>query len=389
MAWIDEGRIKVKAKDGIKGQHNMKVAFLLGSLNRGGTETMILDIFKDNSDVRFAKLLVYREEGCLSNEFHSTEWPVYLIKPDKTLFALNYLFLLRKLIKNEKINIIHAHQRVDVLYAWFASLGLQIKIIQTIHDFDFKYNKTGIITIKLSLRLALGNIFVSNHQKYYYLSRYKPCKKHFQIVVYNGVNFDKFKTPELKLLQKEPIAENKPIQLGMVGNFNSVRDHFTICRFLKLLASQDIEFRFTFVGGKDTGNPQIFDKCYLYCQENGLSEKVVFTGVRSDIPVFLSKLDAFIYSSDHDTFGIAVIEAIAAGIPVFTNDWAVMKEITEDGKRAILYKTGDEIDLLSKFLRFCRNPLPYVKNASENAIWAKNSYNILKHINALNEVYLR
>ena len=70
----------------------MKVAFLLGSLNRGGTETMILDIFKDNSDVRFAKLLVYREEGCLSNEFHSTEWPVYLIKPDKTLFALNYLF---------------------------------------------------------------------------------------------------------------------------------------------------------------------------------------------------------------------------------------------------------------------------------------------------------
>ena len=101
----------------------------------------------------------------------------------------------------------------------------------------------------------------------------------------------------------------------------------------------------------------------------------------------LSQLDAFLYSSDHDTFGIAVIEAIASGIPVFVNDWGVLKEITEDGKRVILYRSGDEKDLLKKFMKFYLDPIPFVESSAKNSVWAKNTFNIQNHINILDEIY--
>jgi len=101
--------------------------------------------------------------------------------------------------------------------------------------------------------------------------------------------------------------------------------------------------------------PHLYDDCVNYCKQNGLEYKVLFLGSRTDIPQILDQLDAFVYATDHDTFGIAVVEAMAVGVPVFVNDWEVMKEITVDGKYATLYKTKDEKDLLREFMLFLQN----------------------------------
>jgi glycosyltransferase involved in cell wall biosynthesis len=114
---------------------------------------------------------------------------------------------------------------------------------------------------------------------------------------------------------------------------------------------------------------------------------VLFLGSRADVPGLLSQLDAFFYASDHDTFGISVIEAMATGIPVFVNDWEVMKEITENGERAILYRTKEEEDLFSKFSSCFESPEIYKKKARENAIWAIRTYGIKSHIEQLFGVY--
>ena len=117
-------------------------------------------------------------------------------------------------------------------------------------------------------------------------------------------------------------------------------------------------------------------------------EKVFFIGNRSDIPWLLRQMDLFLYASDHDTFGIAVLEALAAGTPVLVNDWAVMKEITLDGELAQLYQTGDVDECVAKIRNFAKLNGGDRPDCSRTMAVVRERYSIEGHLRKLNEVYL-
>ena len=110
-------------------------------------------------------------------------------------------------------------------------------------------------------------------------------------------------------------------------------------------------------------------------------------GSRNDVPEILKQLNAFIYSSNHDTFGIAVIEAMYAGIPVFVNDWEVMLEITDGGKHGTIYKSKNEYDLLEKFNHCLNNKEQYIEKAKVDSEWVRENYSINTHLEKLKELY--
>jgi glycosyltransferase involved in cell wall biosynthesis len=209
-------------------------------------------------------------------------------------------------------------------------------------------------------------------------------------VVYNGINFSKFD------IEKQPLElpENKidrpqggTLKLVMVGNFVPVRAQSSVCQFLKGLKDKGVNFDFYFVGRKSDAEPWRYDNCVRYCEENGLKNFVHFLGARADVPQILKHVDAFVYGTDHDTFGIAVIEAVAAGLPTFVNDWEVMTEVTQNGKLATLYKTNDTEDFCEKFMDFVNNVESYKTKAVENAKIVRDIYSIEKHIERLCELY--
>lgn len=365
----------------------MKVAYLLGTLNQGGTETLLLDVFNSSEESPFGIIGIYRKDGILSERFHSSGVRIVKLEPGSPAFVLLYLWRLRKLLKLEKVDIVHAQQSIDMVYASIATLGLKVKVVNTFHGFDFNLSHFSKSLIWLSLKMGDKNIFVSKTQLKYYLSSYKLRQHSKQIVVYNGVNFEKLKNDTKTSIRSELGINQKELLISMVGNFIPGRDHLSICRFLDLLNRKGIDFTFLFIGKKYDRNPILFNECRSFCQNNGLKDNVFFLGSRSDVPLILPQLDAFVYSSTHDTFGIAIIEAIACGIPVFVNDWDVMKEITEEGRRVTLYRTKSENDLLDKFLSFLTQPEKYKKAALDNASWVRKTYSIQKHLERLYEVY--
>ncbi|MDR1544513.1 MAG: glycosyltransferase family 4 protein [Prevotellaceae bacterium] len=356
----------------------MKVAFLLGSLNRGGTETLLLDVFRNADKADFEFIGVHRKGGVLQQDFYTAEPKFFKLAP-KFPFDFIYLLKLRKLLKKENVQIVHSQQFLDALYSKIATLGTKIKVVQTYHSFE----KESVL-MKFIIKKTDKNFFVSNYQREYYIKKYslKPEK---QATVYNGISFKKFD----KNFEKPVfLSENKNPKLAMIGNFVSVREHFTVCRFLKLLNEKTKKIEFYFIGKKDEKNPHLYDECADFCAKNGL-QNVHFLGSRNDVPAILQHIDAFIYSTDHDTFGIAVIEAIAAGLPVFVNDFEVMKEIADNGKFAILYKTKNETDLLDKFLLFLQNQNEYKENAKKNAIEIRKKFSIEEHLKVLERNYFK
>lgn len=358
---------------------------MLGSLNRGGTETLLLDVFNNIQSSNIKAICVYRHEGDLSEEFKNSGIKFICLKP-KHKFDLSYLFKLRKLFKQEKIKVAHAQQPLDALYAHLSVWGLKTKLVQTIHGYDFNYSIIHRRLFKYIKNRVSINIFVSNAQKRHYHQRY-TFRERKSSVVHNGISFEKFKNFIKNSIREEFNIPNNHLLIGSVGNFNHVRDQLTICRFLDLLYKRNVPFSFLFAGQKSQAEPQYWDNCIDYCIENGLSKNVHFLGSRKDVPNMLNQLDAFVYSSEHDTFGIAVIEAIYSGIPVFVNDWEVMNEVTEAGKRGIVYKSKNENDLLEKFFQFIGERDSYLRQAKINSKWANVTYSIESYINNLSKLY--
>ncbi len=361
----------------------MKIAYLFGSLNRGGTETLMLDVCKNLQQADFEAIGVYRKKGILENEFLFTNIPFYFLPVSK--IRIKYVLKLRKLLINNQITIVHAQQPIDALYAYFACLGTNIKLFLTLHGFDVNVSRRLLLFI---LKCTTANLYVSHYQKQYYIEKYK-LKESKQFVVYNGIDFDKLsiKQDTSKDIRTELNLSRDTILLGMVGNFNLVRNQMFVCHFLKLLNEQGVDFHFIFVGKRIESMADRFDNCVAYCQHNHLSSKVTFLGVRNDVPAILHALDAFVYATEHDTFGIAVVEAIAAGTPVFVNDWAVMNEVTEQGALATLYRSDNEQDLLKKFLVFLKHREEAIEASQRQSMLVKQKYGIKQHIINLKDIY--
>lgn len=363
-----------------------KIAYLLGSLNRGGTETLMLDVFKNAKANDLDAIGIYRKTGVCEQEFCDSRVEMFKLSPTKNIF--NYLLKLRQLIKNQDIQIVHAQQPLDALYAYFALVGTGVKIMLTLHGFDFTENKVGGRIHKFILRRTDLNIYVSTYQKEYYTTKYK-LNSIKQVIIYNGISLDKlnFSDANFSIRTTLKLKENA-LLLGTVGNFVAGRDQFTICKFLKLLNDAKIDFHFLFIGKRSEKFKQKYDECVEFVNSNNLSDKVHFLGSRNDVPQLLKSMDAFIYSTDHDTFGIAVAEALACELPVFVNDWSVMTEITENGKLATLYKTKDEHDLFRHFLLFLQDKKLFYDKAKLASKTVLNKYSIEKHIQNLKKMYL-
>jgi glycosyltransferase involved in cell wall biosynthesis len=364
----------------------MKVAYMLGSLNRGGTENLLLDYFRNNAQAEFSFIGIYRKEGQLSQAFQTERTPLFKLFP-KYQLDLYYLVRLRKLFKQENCNIVHAQQSLDALYACLASVFTKTKVVLSLHGYDTDFIALDKFILRLAMRLSSINIFVSNTQKVYYQQKYSLSINKAR-TLYNGISFDKLDTAKQTDIRQELHLPSNTLLLGSVGNFVAGRDQMTLCRFLKLLRSSQVDFRFLFIGAKSKAEPDRYNACVQLCNDNGLSSNVCFLGSRNDVPSILNQLDAFLYASDHDTFGIAVIEAMASGIPVFVNDWDVMREITDNGRYANLYETRNEDDLLHKFNNFVYNPEGYKQKAIQAAAWARKQYSIQSHLQQLNAIYM-
>lgn len=361
----------------------MKVAFLLGSLNRGGAETLVRDVFRNWQNAGFSMIAIHRKDGDLKDDFYCAGPKMFAISPKPNIFQ--YLSRLRKIIKEENIDILHAQQYIDCIFGWFASRFLQVQLITTFHGFDTGCSKLRYCMNWLAIRMADKVCFVSNYERECYTKRYHLKLKEFDkkyFVVYNGVDFSRLAPLDEN---NKTLSDVDTIKMGMIGSFTEVRDQMFVCKLLKELQTKDIKFEFDFIGGVRPGEEVILHQCQEYCQENHLN--VHFLGMQKDIAALLSKMDLYIYGTRHDTFGISVLEALASGVPVATNDWPVMREITQDGKWGRLWKSGNVDDAVKVVEALIADIQSGKVETKQIASQVREYFSIQNHIARLYEIY--
>jgi glycosyltransferase involved in cell wall biosynthesis len=362
----------------------IKVLHILDSLNRGGAEIMALDLCRNARGNGLQLTFVASGGGDLEEDFRNSG--VEFIRLDRRLpVDLSLAAQLRKIIAEREIDLVHSHQPVEALHLYLATRGSQVKRVLTLHGI-YPGTKND-----LALRFVLPRtdacVVVSREVLRVVRERGVSAGQRF-VVVNNGVDPARLEPSGRNLRVSLGLAE-KELLLGMVGNFHPVaqKDQLTVCRALTTVLAQLPRAQFVFVGGRSEAAPHLFDDCVTFCREQGLDERVHFLGKRSDIADVLGSLDVFVLSTRREGSPISVIEAMLLGLPVVLSDIPPLREVSNDGKCAVLFKTGEAEDLATSLIDLAANPQQRTRLSSEAKQWAISQFSIDTHIANLLRLY--
>ena len=157
----------------------------------------------------------------------------------------------------------------------------------------------------------------------------------------NGIDLKKFKSnqKEINNLQKK-YEINKKLVL-YVGRIHKSKGLEYLIRAVK-----DIDCQVLIVG-RDSGYKKELEKI---AKKLGIRDKIIFTGAVSEKELVNSYFasDVFVLASEHEGFGLVVIEAMACGLPVIVSDRGSLPYIVNNEKNGFVFGFGNIKELNNK-----------------------------------------
>ncbi|MDW5298974.1 MAG: glycosyltransferase [Sedimentibacter sp.] len=299
----------------------IRVLHVLGNLNRGGAESYLMNIYRkiDRSKVQFDFIIHTNEKCDFSDEIVELGGKIYSVPRFSVKSSIRYIKEWSKFFRNNsEYKIIHSHIR---------STAAIILLIA---------KKYGLVTISHSHSISSGSGFVSvikNGLQYFirYIADYRiACSqnagkwlfgnKPFNIMK-NAIDVNNFYYDrEIREETRKSLGLDNDIVIGHVGSFTFPKNHIFLLDIFNEIANQNASVKLLLVG-----DGPLKDDIIHHAKKLKIINKIIFTGVRSDIPDLLNAIDLIVFPSRYEGFPVTMIEAQATGVSCL-----ISKAITDE-----------------------------------------------------------
>ena len=271
------------------------------------------------------------------HEVRVTSYPLFDYPPYETALSSTMV----DVIMNHQLDLLHVHYAIPHASAAYmakkivATQGITIPVITTLHGTDitlvgrdktlapvvaFSINESDAITaVSENFRDETYNIF--------------DIKKEIEVIP-NFVDLSRFQKKAIDPFRKV-IAPNNERIVVHASNFRKIKRVLDVVKIFAVINKQ-IPSKLLFVGD----GPDRHDAENL-CRELNIFEDVRFIGKQEQIEEILAVSDLFILPSEYESFGLAALEAMAAGVPLISSDAGGLPEININGKTGFMSPVGD------------------------------------------------
>lgn len=250
----------------------------------------------------------------------------------------------RKLISNINPDIINAHYASG--YGTTARLINFHPYVLSVWGSDVFIFPNKSFLHKLLIRnniLSADLVASTSHAMADQVFKIVPELKNISITPF-GVNIEEFKTHE-----NDGLNNQSTLTIGTIKSMNFIYGIDILLEAFSILIGllkNNIEFANLDLKLRLVGEGEHLDQFKQLALKLGIQNSVDFTGPirHSDVPKELSKFDVFVALSRSESFGVAVIEAGAAGKPVVVTDVGGLPEVVIANKTGIIVKNNNPLD---------------------------------------------
>jgi glycosyltransferase involved in cell wall biosynthesis len=170
-------------------------------------------------------------------------------------------------------------------------------------------------------------------------------------LIYNGVDLERYnhQQPCCTLHEDYSIPEDAPI-VGVVARLEAEKGHRTLVEAWVDVAKSVPKAWLLIIG---EGSER--DALEAQAEALGVSERIVFTGRREDVPAVTAALDVAVLPSYREAQGLSVLEAMALNRPVVASNVGGIPEMIEDGATGLLVPPGDSQALAAAIVRLLKD----------------------------------
>jgi len=318
------------------------------------------------------------------HEVHVPSYPLFDYPPYESALASTMV----DVIRNNQLDLLHVHYAIPHAAAAYMAKcitrqeGIRIPVITTLHGTDITLvgrDKTYTPVVTFSINESDSITAVSENLRQETLANFRVEKP--IDVIHNFVDVRRFAKKAIDAFRKVIAPEEERIVLH-ASNFRKVKRIEDVVRIFAGIRQQ-IPAKLLLVG--DGPERPMAEELV---RQLGLCDDVRMLGKQQDIEDIFIISDLFLLPSEHESFGLAALEAMAAGVPVVATDAGGIKEVVIPGVNGELGSVGDVQGMAAKAVAILQDPAVLEKYRSGAKAQAQH-FDISLIVPKYEEVYER
>lgn len=370
----------------------IRVLHIIPNLVKGGAQRIALDICNELQKSPDIKVALLYWQGENQFEFLSKNLEVHKINIQYELSFSGkhkiYISEYEAFVDNFKPDIIHSHLYPAELVS-HENPRKNVKYFTHCHDNIRQFEKWGLKTLSSKQKS------VEYFERRRLMKRYVQCDNQFiaiskDVQLYLASNLSKSLVNNIHLLPNgfnyegffQTVTSNLPdlVRLINVGNFIPKKNQEFLLEVQEQLNHEQINTELTFIGAGTT---------FLELKEKTTTRgihNVRFLGKKDDIATFLKESSIYVHSALYEPFGLVILEAMAAGLPVVSLDGEGNRDIISDGENGFLIQQGDIETFVQRIKDLIKDNQLYNRIALNGQESAKK-YDIRNYTDQLIQIY--
>jgi glycosyltransferase involved in cell wall biosynthesis len=337
----------------------VRVVFLIGALDVGGTERQLVELASSLDKRRFSVVIYCLTSfGPLADEarkrgvtVHSADLGGLRAWTQPLRLTLQIVRMVRELRRLEP-NILHAFLFHAYTIGAFLSPLLRVRAFVSSRRSlgHFKANRPAALLIERAAN-RFATVVVANSEA---VKRdviiQERLKAERVMVIHNGIDVTRFGRCGANLRQQVDIAADAHV-VGVVANFISYKGHECF-----LAAWRRVHTAYPQAVAILVGDGRTRERIERLADEMQLTGSVRFLGNRLDMPMVLAAIDILVHPSEQEGFSNAILEGMAAGRPVIATDVGGNAEAVVHEGTGLLVPSGDPAALAAAIERLFAHP---------------------------------